>query len=267
MLPLHLKEFPESKDALARALEESLGRYTRKSAPLVSVQSRAFPYFDEISINLDSAEFDSRPPAIPIVAGATKFACEAGVVTLSARNIRVQDAPLDLRLEAHQVLFHKGQDTNDQVVLIVKTVRDGHLRISATQLDLENAIGELARREARKHGITVEQVRLALRARGARSLSADVRLQARKFLLRANIDISAQLDVDENFVAKISTLTCKGDGAIGSLACGALDPHLRRLDGRSFSLMSLPLGELQLRDVRIAVADTVEVTADFGTVA
>jgi hypothetical protein len=106
-----------------------------------------------------------------------------------------------------------------------------------------------------------------LRARGARSVSADIRLQARKFLLRANIDISAQLDVDENFVAKISALSCKGDGAIGSLACGALDPHLRRLNGQSFSLMSLPFGELQLRDVRIAVADTIEVTADFGTVA
>ena len=32
-----------------------------------------------------------------------------------------------------------------------------------------------------------------------------------------------------------------------------------------FPLMSLPLGEVQLRDVRITVADTVEITADFGS--
>jgi hypothetical protein len=31
------------------------------------------------------------------------------------------------------------------------------------------------------------------------------------------------------------------------------------------SLKSLPLGEIQLRDIRIAIADTVELTVDFGT--
>ena len=49
------------------------------------------------------------------------------------------------------------------------------------------------------------------------------------------------------------------------LACGILEPHLQRLEGATFPLMSLPLGEIKLRDVRIAVADTVEVTADFGS--
>jgi hypothetical protein len=265
MFLLNSKDVPENADELARAIEESIRPYVRGAAPLVAVRPRVFPYYDEIRINLDKAELDSKPPPMPTVVGETKFAFEAGIVALSARNVRVQGAPLDLRLEAHRVLFDKGKDANDQAILIVKGVREGHLRISAAQLDLENAIGEIARREARKHGIKVDEVRLALRARGARSLSADVRFQARKFLLSANIDISVQLDVDEDFVAKISNVKCKGEGAIGSLACGALDPHLRQLDGQTFSLMSLPLGELQLRDVRIAVADTVEITADFGT--
>ena len=104
----------------------------------------------------------------------------------------------------------------------------------------------------------------ALRARGARSVAANVRLQARKFLFRANVDISGQLDITDDFVAKVSQLKCRGDGAIGSFACGLLEPHLKRLDGHSFPLMSLPLGEVQLHDVRITVADTVEITADFG---
>jgi hypothetical protein len=108
-------------------------------------------------------------------------------------------------------------------------------------------------------------VRLALRARGARSLAVNVRLQAKKFLFRANIDIAGQLDVTDDFVAKASQLKCKGEGTVGSLACGVLEPHLKKLEGASFPLMSLPLGQIKLRDIRIAVADTVEVTADFGS--
>gem|GEM_PF-790052 len=265
MFLLQSNDVPENADELARAIEESLRQYVRGSEPLVSVRLRVFPYYDEVRINLDKAELDSKPPQIPSAVGEVKYAFEAGVVAVTARNVRVQGVPLDLRLEAQRVTFDKGKDANGQALLIVKTVREGHLRISAAQLDLENAIGEIASRLARKHWIGIDQVRLALRARGARSLSADLRFQARKLLLRTNIDISVQIDVDEDFVAKISNTKCKGDGAIGSLACGALEPHLRRLDGQSFSLMSLPLGELQLRDVRIAVADTVEITADFGT--
>ena len=86
------------------------------------------------------------------------------------------------------------------------SVRTGHVVISAAQLDLENAIGEIARREGRKHGITIEQTRVALRARGPRSISADARLDARKLFFRAKIDISGQIHVDDEFVAKISSL-------------------------------------------------------------
>jgi hypothetical protein len=31
--------------------------------------------------------------------------------------------------------------------------------------------------------------------------------------------------------------------------------------------MSFPMGEIKMRDVRISVADTVEITAEFGTAA
>jgi len=47
--------------------------------------------------------------------------------------------------------------------------------------------------------------------------------------------------------------------------CSALDPILGRLNNKRFSFASVLLGEIQFRDVRLAVADTVELTADFGS--
>lgn len=267
MFPLGSKNFPQSASDFERALEESLRQYARRDGPIVTASSRVFPYFDRIAINLDGAQFDSsRRRGTPVhPSGETKEACEAAVVSVSARDVRIEDVPASLSLEARDVVFHKGEDKNGDVLLIVRKAREGHIVISAAQLDLERIIGEMASIQAGRKGVSVENVRLALRARGARSLAADVQLQARKFLLRAKIDIYGQLDITDDFVARISHLKCKGDGTLGSLACGVLEPHLQRLDGSTFSLMSLPLGEIQLRDVRIAVADTVEITADFGS--
>lgn len=265
MLALNSKDFPQSASDFERAVEENLRRFARKDGPIVTISSRVFPYLDEVAINLDGAQIDSSPPAPVPLAGETKHACEAAVVTMSARNVLIQGVPVSFRMEVRDVVFHKGQDASGEALLIVQKAREGHIIVSAEQLALENAIAETARVQAAKNGVSIENVRLALRARGARSIAANVRLQAKKLLFRANVDIAGQLDITDDFVAKASQLRCKGDGAIGSLACGVLEQHLQRLNGATFPLMSLPLGEIRLRDIRIAVADTVEVTADFGT--
>jgi hypothetical protein len=266
MIPLGRAPFPSSKHELTRALDEALRSFVHKPGPIVDVRARVFPYLDEIAINFDGAQFDSRPPSLSPAVGETKPAFEAAVVRVSGRNISMQGAPLNLQIEARDLVFHRGEDANGQPVLVVQKARDGHIVISAAQLDLENAILELGGRTARQHGIVIDQVRLAMRARGPRSLAADIRVQAHKLLLRAKIDVYAQLDIGEDFVARISQLKCKADGAIGSRACSVLDPYLRQWEGKSFPLNSLSLGETQLRDVRVAVADTVEITVDFGSV-
>ena len=131
--------------------------------------------------------------------------------------------------------------------------------------DLEQAIVRIAGAKARLYGIDLEQIRLAMRARGRRSLAADIKVQAKKFFTRAKIDIYAQLDITNEFVVKISEIKCKGDGKLGSFTCAALSPFFEKLKSKSFPLKSLPLGGLQLRDVHVAVADTVELTVDFGS--
>jgi hypothetical protein len=265
MIPLQINALPQRAGELAEVLDTAFRRHVRKEGPIVTVGSRVFPYLDEIAINLDGAEIDSRLPAAPKPVGESKPAFEAGILSVSARKVLIQGVPMTLQLKARDLVFHEGRDANGEVILLVHKVRTGHVVISAAQLDLENAVGEIAKREARKNGISIEQTRMALRARGPRSISADVRFDARKLLFRAKIDISGQIHVDDEFVARVSNLKCKGDGAISSIACGVLDPHLRKLEGQEFSLMSLPLGEVKLRDIRIAVADTVEITADFGS--
>lgn len=264
MISLRRTEFPASKDELAVALDEALHRFVSKSDRIVDVRSRVFPYLDEIAININGAKLDSLPPSPLPVVGETKHAFEAGTVNVSARNVAVRGVPLDARMELRDVMFDKGLNENGEVTLLVKSARDGQLVISTAQLEMEDAILKVGGEAARRNGIVIEEVRLAMRARGRRSLAADVRLQARKLLLRAKIEIYGQLDIDNDYIAKISQLKCSADGAIGSLACNALKPFFDEITGKSFPLKSLLLGEMKISDLHVAVADTVSVTVDFG---
>ena len=267
MVSLRRKQLPSSRDELAQALDEALRRYVRKSGSIVAIRSRVFPYLDEIAINLNAAQFDSPPPAPPAAAGERKPAFEAALVRLSAQNISVRGVPANLQIEAHDIVLQKTDDANGEIILLPQKARKGHVTISAVQLDLEEALARFIEGQARRQGVVIEEVRLAIRERGPRSLAADVRIQARKLLFRAKIDIYGQLDIDELFVARISQLKCRSAGAIGARACSALQPHLERFEGKTFSLKSFPLGDTQLHHLRIAVTDTVEITVDFGSAA
>jgi hypothetical protein len=264
VIPLFRTQFPSSKAELAEALNDALGRYVKnESGPLVTVSARVFPYLDEIAINLDGAELASSFPPTSKVVGETKSAIEAGLLSLSGREIKVRGIPLNLQMTANSVVMHSGRDESDQAVLVPQSVRSGHVAIAVSQQDLEKAIGELAREQGAKHGITIEDLRIALRARGVRSISADIHVRARKLLFRTEMDVSGQLEIDDAFQAKISNLKCRATGAIGSVACGVLQPYLDKMEGHSVSLMSFPFSGMKLKDVRVTVADTVAVTADF----
>ena len=264
MIPLGRKDVPSPRDDLAQALDDALHRFVQKSGRIVDLRSRVFPLVDEIRINLDRSKFDSPTPPPAKAEGGTALAFEAAVVTVSGRNISVCGVPLDLRMKMRDVVFHKGADANGDAVLVIHRAREGQLVVSAGQLDLEEAIARLGGEKARLWGVDLEQVRLAMRARSRRSLAADIKVQAKKFFARANINIYAQLDISNEFVVKVSEFKCKGDGKLGLFACAALAPLSEKLKSNTLPLKSLPLGGLQIVDVHVAVADTVELTIDFG---
>jgi hypothetical protein len=265
MISLGRKDFPSPRADLVQALDDALHRFVQKSGPIVDLRSRVFPLVDEVRINLDGAKFDSPIPPLAQVESETKLAFETAAVNVSGRNISVHGVPLHLRMEMRDVVFHKGTDANGDAVLLMQKAREGQLVVSAAQLNLEQAIARIGGERARLWGVDLEQVRLAMRARSRRSLAADIQIQAKKFFTRAKIDIYAQLDISNEFVAKISQLKCKGAGKLGSFACAALQPLFAKTMEKSFPLKSILLGQIQLRDIHVAVADTVEITIDFGS--
>ena len=82
--------------------------------------------------------------------------------------------------------------------------------------------------------------------------------------LSADLKISGKAVIDEALNLQFSDLSCRGSGAIASLACGVIDPQLQKMQCREISLLALPLGEIRLRDVTVSIAERVTVAAEFG---
>lgn len=264
MFPLYSATFPRTAAELESLLNQSVQRvFSRTTRPVV-IREKAYPALAEIRISLDGAQLRNDAPRRPAVEGAGKPALEVDALHVSGSGLTIGPATANLVLRAEQVGLNQAPDRNGELVLLLQNVSDGTIEIDTSKRDLERAIAAFAKAEAGKHGVAIDDVQLTFRQRGARSVDAAVQLRGKKLFFSTVIRIAASLDLDDELNAKLSRLTCNGDGAIGSLACGVLAPHLQKLEGRTFALMALPLGEIRLRDVVLATDDTLKVSAEFG---
>ena len=266
MFPLNTEIFPATAAQLERLLNESLHQLFDLARQPVELREKAYPHLDSLSISLDGAGLRQRPPAIPSLNTKPMPALTVDSFRAGGSGMSVGPAAIDFLLDARMLQLHQATDRQGHIVLLLQNAAEGHVQISAALSDLEALIAEVVKSEAGKHGVNVDNVRLSLRSRSPRSLAAEVRLRAKKLFLSASLRITGQLELDEELNARISGLDCTGEGAMASVACGVLKPHLHALDGRDFSLMSLPLGEVRLRDVLIAVGDKLAITAEFGSI-
>lgn len=264
MFPLHTKIFPSSASELARLLNESLSHVLICERAPVSVRDRSYPALETIEVSLDRARV--RPDALrpPRMLEGTSSALQVERMHVSAQALSVGPAHVDLTLNAREVRLNQGQDAKGDIMLGLESAVDGRIELSTAKSDLEAAIAEAARREAGKHGVGIEDVQLTVRSLGARAVEGEVSFRARKLFLSASIRIAAKLAIDDQLNARISGLCCKGEGALGALACGVLGPRLQKLEGRTFALMALPPGQIRLRDVRLAATGKLSVRADFS---
>lgn len=264
MFLLNATTLPATAADLAQAISESLRSVFSLADDPVEVRDLAYPHLAAIEVSLDGATLPGRPPALPSLATEPAPAVTVGSFKADGRGLSVGPAAVDFALTAAGVELYQAKDRNGQVVLLLHDAARGRVEASVSKSDLEALIAEVAKSRAEMHGVSIDGVELSLRSQSPRSLSAEVRLRAKKLFLSASLQVNGQLDLDEALNARISGLNCVGEGAIGSVACGILKPHLERLDGREFSLLSLPLGEVRLRDVRLAVGEKLSVTAEFG---
>lgn len=245
-------------------MNESLARVFDLREPAVAIAGGEYPTIDKLSVTLDGAVLRDDPPRPVKGERPTGNNVDVRDFKVAGSGVQVAGGALNLSITGTDVRMNVGEAGDGALVLMLSDAGTGRVEVSTTKAALEKVIGEIAKREAGKHGVTVDGVELSLRQNGPRSLAAEVKLRARKLFLSASIRLSGRLDIDDAMDARLSELKCEGDGAIASVACGVLGPLLEKANGRKLTVVGLPLGNVALRDVRISAADQIELAADFG---
>ena len=265
MFPLLSKTFPPDAEALRAALEESLRRVLTPARPMVTVEEKSYPALAAIRVSLDGANAGERPPPRPAPpVGPVEPGLRVANFEISGRPILVQRAKLHFTCTARDVQLGQGRDRDGNVLLLLQDAAEGSVEVAIAVADLEALVLAGAQAAAARQGVTVEDVQIVLRARTERALDVLVQVRAKKLFLSATVRISGRAEIDEQLKAGLSGLECAGDGPLGTLACGFIAPHLQGLDNRKFPLMALPLGEVKMRDLRIAAGTELRVSASFG---
>jgi hypothetical protein len=262
---LSRSELPEQPHKLAKALEDGLRIFISRTQSMVTVNGDNVHELDAIAVDLSSASVDFlRQPARPQLANA-KPALSVAKLSVQANPVFVFGSELSFQLHATRVELAQAKQADDKLLLILHRAASGYVRIEASRAELKKLLARGAEKLAQKQGVTIEDLKLTLTQPGPRILDANVTVGARKLMFRPVLNLSGSIAITEELVATVSNLKCGGDGPIAALACAAIAPQFRRVEARTFPLSALPLGEVQLHDVALELAnDRITIAANFG---
>jgi len=252
-------------DELARGLSELFELPAGQDAVRCVYPPGAGPgELEELRIDLDGAEV--RESSFARFQGLDRQdAVVLRVLLLKARGapIRWRGACSTFELTASQVAFALADDRSGGATLVPVDLSDGLLAIRIATADLERVLLEAAGEWGRPHGVRVERVELELAQAGQRQVRALARIKVRK-LLPVNVKLEALLTLDEQLNATLTGVSARAEGLLGK----AIDPELSRragqLEGRSWPLAALPLGDLRVRSLEVRVQDGLELRAALG---
>ena len=261
-------DLPDTPEALARAIETGLRRFVSSGSELVRLTGNNVRALESLTVNLSGARVDTIEPAARPQVRDVAPAISVGELSVNADPISVFGSEVNFQLDASGAEFQQARQPGDHLLLLLHRARGGQVRIDVARVALEQLISRAAGRLAQKQGVTIESVKLSLAQPEPRSLDAQVAVTARKLLFRAVLNLSGTIRIDDELVANVSNLRCSGEGPIASLACAAITPQFARVEKRPFPLSALPLGEVKLRDVSVALAgNRISIAAKFGSAA
>jgi hypothetical protein len=271
MFYLGSQEFPTTADELATGLTAAFDELFSlpPNARVVTIVDGDYPALQEVRIELTGAMLNvhSAPPK-PVGVGPRARGVTVGRLEMVGRPVRVEQAALHLELTARDARFDFDRTAQGRAMLTLASAAEGRVEASIRRGDLETLLLAGAQEPARAQGVVIDRTALTLASTGPRSIMVDLGVTARKRVLIADVTavvrINGRLDVSDELVARLSGLTCHGDGVVGSIVCSFLAPHLQKFEGHELPLMAFSLGDVRLRDLQIGVVDGLQVTAAFG---
>jgi hypothetical protein len=270
MLPLGGHAFPTSREELIAALNEGLFQTVILPAArqVVEADSNSFPSLQRLKIDLTEArvrdEYHLAKPTGERQPGITTARLE-----ILGRPVYTGPAAIYYEVALTDARLDFQRDALGRSLLVPVDALSGRISCRMSQADFEALLLAQGRATAGRHGITIDSLQWSWQSEGERSLGARARIAASKRLGFINIPAAVHgggnLHVDDQLNARISGVSCEGEGLVGTLIVALAQHRLKRLEGAVLPLASYSLGRLKLRELKLRCQNGPEAEAIFGS--
>jgi hypothetical protein len=255
-----------SKDNLVAELTGGyLARVDLPTTQPAVVAQGHYPDLDSLEINLSGGTIKTsyRPTSLKSV---RKMMPIATVKSLSyvADPLHYDDASQSLKITASDVKLALIRGRGDKEVLVMTDASEGEAQFFVSLADLNTIVRDATDDNAGRAVFFVRRTQLTMASENPRSLQATVEIHGFWLLIPTSITLTGRLDVDRDFNAKLSHLSCTGTDVGGPLLAGFIDSALKKYEGKEMPLAAFPGDKLKMRDLQFRVDDALHVDAAFG---
>lgn len=267
--PLSEDALPDSRDELVASLtDEYQARVTIEPdvAPVVATGSD-YPNLETLVVDLSGGKIKSayRPSTFKAVGRLQRRVLHVDDLFYTATPLQYVDGRTNLRIIAHDVTLGLLHGRAEQAALVMTDAKDGVVHFEVPLEDLRSMFKVSAKTGGSRAGYSVSDVQMKLMSDDSRSLTCELRVRGIWVLLPTAFKLTGRIDIDDQFNAHLSNITCKGEDVGGALLAGFIDNALKKYDGRVMPLASFPGGRIKIRDVKISVDDSLRIYAAFGS--
>ncbi len=259
MLPLSGDRAPENAEEFARDLHDGLAK---NGVIATVVANGSWPNLDSLRVDLREAS-GSRP--LPRLSAKEEISVASVVV--SGQPVQIEGIPAHVHVDFVNLRGGFAAESDNRWQVVPLAAESGKVLVEVQRDQLEAALHAAISNQAEKHGATLKATKLELSAPTPRSVRFALNCTAKVFIASATLTVRGHVDLDQELNARISDLSVKGEGMVGSMAEGFIKPHLAEWNGRTIPLASYLAGGLALCDIHITVGETVRIEAVLGSAA
>lgn len=268
--PLAGETLPKTRDALVESL--LAGYRSRVSIPddgrvRITATGDAYPTLDALTIDLTDTQIKGsyRPASMrnPVRLSDGLFVKRLQYV---AQPLRYVDGSTNLSITARDARLDllRGR-RGESGTLVMTECTDGRVNFDVPITDLRSMLLSAAKAGGSRSGYFVRNVDAKFASDDSRSLSCDIGVSGFWLLLPTALRLTARVDVDDAFNARLSNVRCTGEDVGGFLVAGWIDNALKKYDGRVMPLAAFPGGKIKVRDLHIGVDDALHIFVGFGS--
>ena len=151
--------------------------------------------------------------------------------------IRVQQASFELDVLAKNLRLAKAAQNKSQPGSLID-LDHGQITVLITPEDFQRLLTTVADEFLREYYVTISEAAVRFETPSRRQLLTDLQVTAKRGWLRARLQVTGGLEIDDDLHARLYGLQVHGRGILGRLIAAVATRRLRSLQEKQFSLRS-----------------------------